>query len=204
MARTIIALLLLSACSSETATFAVEDPEADGGETSTAVVAATGGAFVALGTGGASQATGGAPKATGGIVAATGGRSTGGVTATGGVTVTAATGGVRATGGMSSTGGAGIYPSDTVMWVCASPNGGCKAYNGIEGGGWFDPVQCGAAGDNCLNCPASPYLPLNSSKAVVDSLEPSGSHVLWCQKTAITAWCLLPSGFYVVQCRPPV
>lgn len=103
MARTIIALLLLVSCSSETATFAVDGPESGGEEASTVDPEATGGAFVAPGTGVAAQATGGAPKATGGAAAATGGRSTGGVTATGGVTVTPATGGAVATGGAAST-----------------------------------------------------------------------------------------------------
>jgi hypothetical protein len=204
MARTIIALLLLSACSAETTTFASDGLESGGAEPSSAAYAATGGASVALGTGGAAQATGGAPGATGGAVAATGGRSTGGVTATGGVTVTIATGGARATGGTGTTGGAGINPSDAAISVCSAPYGGCKAQNGIEGGGGFDPTPCGANGEKCFNCPVSPYLPLNSSQVVMASLEPTGAHVEWCQNTAVFAWCLLPSGFRVVQCRPPV
>jgi hypothetical protein len=108
MARTIIALLLLVSCSSETATFAADGPESGGEDASTVEPAATGGTFVALGTGGAALASGGAPKATGGSAAATGGRSTGGASVTGGVTVTIATGGARATGGATvvATGGA--------------------------------------------------------------------------------------------------
>jgi hypothetical protein len=149
MARTIIALLLLSACSAETTTFASDGLESGGAEPSSAVYATTGGAFVAPGTGGAAQATGGELQATGGAVTATGGRATGGATATGSVTVTTATGGV-ATGGRVATGGAATGGAAAECRSISGPptapvdNGPCSVFTKGD-------LHCDASGV-CVGC----------------------------------------------------